>query len=165
MNKALAQCLVTLAASLLLGACSATGSAETAGIVNVRQITQSAHCGLTGPGVAFVRSEAEREALLDVSGQNMATDAVRKVALEQEALVLVTLGQKPTAGYSIGLNRAHRQGQTLALHMRVREPAPDRMVAQVITSPCVVLAVEPGDWHQITVSGVTEEALVRKLEH
>lgn len=131
----------------------------------VRQITQSAYCGLTGPGVAFVRSESEREALLDVSGQNMATDVVRKVDLGREALVMVTLGQKPTAGYSVGLQSALAQGKSLVLDMRVSEPAPDMMVAQVITSPCVVLAVEPRGWQQIRVRGLTEQPLVRTLEN
>lgn len=131
----------------------------------VRQITQSAYCGLTGPGVAFVRSEADREALLDVSGQNMATDVVRKVDLSREALVMVTLGQKPTAGYSVGLQSALAQGESLVLDMRVNEPAPDMMVAQVITSPCAVLAVEPRGWQQIHVQGLTEQPLVRTLEN
>ena len=117
----------------------------------VRQITQSAYCGLTGPGVAFVRSEADREALLDVSGQNMATDVVRKVDLSREALVMVTLGQKPTAGYSVGLQSALAQGEM--------------MVAQVVTSPCAVLAVEPRGWQQIRVQGLTEQPLVRTLEN
>ncbi len=130
---------------LFLAACSATGGPGEGEGVMVRQITQSAYCGLTGGpgGVAFVRSEAGREALLDVSGQNMATDVVRKVDLAREALVMVTLGQKPTAGYSVGLQSALAQGESLVLDMRVNEPAPDMMVAQVITSPCAVLAVEP----------------------
>ena len=131
----------------------------------VRQITQSAYCGLTGPGGAFVRSEADREALLDVSGQNMATDVVRKVDLSREALVMVTLGQKPTAGYSVGLQSALAQGESLVLDMHVNEPAPDMMVAQVVTSPCAVLAVEPRGWQQIRVQGLTEQPLVRTLEN
>lgn len=165
MKKTLVRSLITSVALLLLAACSATGGPGEGKGVMVRQITQSAYCGLTGPGVAFVRSEADREALLDVSGQNMATDVVRKVDLSREALVMVTLGQKPTAGYSVGLQSALAQGKSLVLDMRVSEPAPDMMVAQVITSPCVVLAVEPRSWQQIRVRGLTEQPLVRTLEN
>jgi len=165
MKKTLVRSLITSTALLLLAACSATGGPSPGEGVMVRQITQSAYCGLTGPGVAFVRSESEREALLDVSGQNMATDVVRKVDLGREALVMVTLGQKPTAGYSVGLQSALAQGKSLVLDMRVSEPAPDMMVAQVITSPCVVLAVEPRGWQQIRVRGLTEQPLVRTLEN
>ncbi|MBY6192710.1 protease complex subunit PrcB family protein [Marinobacter hydrocarbonoclasticus] len=165
MKMTLVRSFITSATMLLLAACSAKGGPGEGEGVMVRQITQSAYCGLTGPGVAFLRSEADREALLDVSGQNMATDVVRKVDLSREALVMVTLGQKPTAGYSVGLQSALAQGKSLVLDMRVSEPAPDMMVAQVITSPCVVLAVEPRGWQQIRVRGVTEQPLVRTLEN
>ncbi|MCW9009593.1 protease complex subunit PrcB family protein [Marinobacter sp.] len=165
MKRTLVRSFITSAAMLFLTACSATGGPGEGKGVMVRQITQSAYCGLTGPGVAFVRSEAGREALLDVSGQNMATDVVRKVDLAREALVMVTLGQKPTAGYSVGLQSALAQGESLVLDMRVNEPAPDMMVAQVITSPCAVLAVEPRGWQQIRVQGLTEQPLVRTLEN
>ena len=165
MKRTLVRSFITSAAMLFLTACSATGGPGEGKGVMVRQITQSAYCGLTGPGVAFVRSEADREALLDVSGQNMATDVVRKVDLAREALVMVTLGQKPTAGYSVGLQSVLAQGESLVLDMRVNEPAPDMMVAQVITSPCAVLAVEPRGWQQIRVQGLTEQPLVRTLEN
>ncbi|GAB5477469.1 MAG: hypothetical protein Marn2KO_09360 [Marinobacter nauticus] len=165
MKRTLVRPFIISAAMLLLAACSATGGPGEGEGVMVRQITQSAYCGLTGPGVAFVRSEADREALLDVSGQNMATDVVRKVDLSREALVMVTLGQKPTAGYSVGLQSALAQGESLVLDMRVNEPAPDMMVAQVITSPCAVLAVEPRGWQQIRVQGLTEQPLVRTFEN
>ena len=165
MKRTLVRPFITSAAMLLLAACSATGGPSAGEGVMVRQITQSAYCGLTGPGGAFVRSEADREALLDVSGQNMATDVVRKVDLSREALVMVTLGQKPTAGYSVGLQSALAQGESLVLDMHVNEPAPDMMVAQVVTSPCAVLAVEPRGWQQIRVQGLTEQPLVRTLEN
>lgn len=87
MKRTLVRSFITSAAMLLLAACSATGGPGEGEGVMVRQITQSAYCGLTGPGVAFVRSEADREALLDVSGQNMATDVVRKVDLSREAQI------------------------------------------------------------------------------
>jgi len=147
----------------MLTACSATGG-EGAGMQpEVRQVTQSAHCGLTGPGVAHVRSEGELEALLDVSGQNMATGVIRQVNLDRESLVIVTLGQKPTAGYSVGLESATADRKTLKLAMKVNSPAPDMMVAQVITSPCVVLAVADSQWQRLEVSGLSETPLVKDL--
>lgn len=147
----------------MLTACSATGG-EGAGMQpEVRQVTQSAHCGLTGPGVAHVRSEGELEALLDVSGQNMATGVIRQVNLDRESLVIVTLGQKPTAGYSVGLESATADRKTLKLAMKVNSPAPDMMVAQVITSPCVVLAVADRQWQRLEVSGLSETPLVKDL--
>lgn len=150
-----------ISAAVLLTACSATGGAG--GALQVRQITQSAYCGLTGPGVSQARASAEREALLDVVGQNIATGVIRQVNLDQEALVIVTLGQKPTAGYSVGLESASRENKTLKLVMTVTEPAPGMMVAQVITSPCVVLAVADEGWQRLEISGLTEQPIVKAV--
>lgn len=144
----------------LLAACSATGGAGSVE-PNIRQVTQSAHCGLTGPGVALASSSAELEALLDVGGQNMSTGVIRQVNLDKESLVIVTLGQKPTAGYGVGLSSASKTGQTLKLSMTVTEPAPGMMVAQVITSPCVVLAAAEQDWQRLEISGLTEKPIVK----
>lgn len=156
--------LSVLAALVALVGCGSTGSkkAETSAPA-VRQVTQSAHCGLTGPGLVWVDSDQQLEKLLDVTGQNMATGMVRKVDLSRERLVFVTLGQRPTAGYSVGLDEFAVDQKTLRLRMRVREPAPGKVVAQIMTSPCVVLAVSPLDWQRLEVAGVTGQPLVRSL--
>lgn len=164
MKPYLSKLLAASFVSLAMTGCSATGSAPSAPVPEVRQITQSAHCGLTGPGVAYVRSPASLEDLLGIAGQNMSTGAIRQVNLDNEQLVIVTLGQKPTAGYSVGLERAAQEGTTLKLEMRVNQPAPGMMVAQVITSPCVVLAVASGGWQRVEVTGVTEKPLVKLIE-
>lgn len=150
-----------LALTLVAG-CSANSPREAQAAPEVRQVTQSAHCGLTGPGVAPVNSPEALEKLLGVSGQNMATGVIRQVDLASEQLIIVTLGQKPTAGYSVGLQDVHWDAPALKLTMKVNSPAPDMMVAQVITSPCVVLAVKGDHWQSLEVSGLTPEPLVRK---
>ena len=153
---------IFIASGLLLTACASGGSVSESG-VSVRQVTQSAQCGLTGPGIAYVQNESEREALLDLNGQNMVTGAVRGVNLEQESIVIVTLGKKPTAGYSVGLADASANGETLTLSVQVSSPPADAITAQVITSPCVVLAVPADDWQQVRVLGLTEQPLVKRL--
>ncbi|MEC7815993.1 MAG: protease complex subunit PrcB family protein [Pseudomonadota bacterium] len=150
------------ASCVLLTACASGGSVNDSE-VNVRQVTQSAQCGLTGPGIAYVLNESERESLLDLNGQNMVTRAVRDVNLTRESIVIVTLGQKPTAGYSVGLANASADGETLTLSVQVSSPPADAMTAQVITSPCVVLAVPADNWQQIRVLGLTEQPLVKRL--
>ncbi|WP_227537538.1 protease complex subunit PrcB family protein [Marinobacter litoralis] len=130
----------------------------------MRQITQSAHCGLTGPGVAYVDSTKDLDSFLGVRGQNMATGVIRQVDLAQEQLIFVTLGQKPTAGYSLGLAEVGQENGTLKLQMDLKAPEPGMMVAQVITSPCVVLAVAGGNWGRVEVTGVTEQPLIEPIK-
>lgn len=161
MNRFLIRSALAACAATLLAACSAYAQKEPLPAPQVRQVTQSAHCGLTGPGVAPVSSPAALENLLGVSGQNMATGVIRQVDLASEQLIIVTLGQKPTAGYSVGLQDVHWQEPVLKLAMRVNSPAPDMMVAQVITSPCVVLAVKGDYWQRLEVSGLTAHPIVK----
>jgi hypothetical protein len=91
----------------------------------------------------------------------MATGVLRQVDLGTEQLVFVTLGQKPTAGYSVGLKESTWADPILKLSMQVNSPAPDMMVAQVITSPCVVLAVKGSQWQKLEVSGLAEQPIVK----
>ncbi|WP_417543921.1 protease complex subunit PrcB family protein [Marinobacter sp.] len=130
-----------------------------------RQVTQSAHCGLTGPGLAYVQTSERLQQMLELPAQNMAIQQLRQVDLAKEHLVFVTLGEKPTGGHSVSLASAEMKNndKTLRLVMAVRAPAPGTMVSQVITSPCVVLAVPATGWLEIRVSGVRDSDLVVKL--
>ncbi|MFV8570394.1 protease complex subunit PrcB family protein [Marinobacter sp. SBS5] len=149
---------------LALTGCASSGQTAPEKGSQVRQITQSAHCGLTGPGVAYVDSREVLASFLDVRGQNMSTGVIRQVNLAEEQLIFVTLGQKPSAGYSLGLADVSLENNTLKLQMELKAPAPGMMVAQVITSPCVVLAAASGDWDRVEVTGLTDKPLVEHVK-
>nr|WP_255199530.1 protease complex subunit PrcB family protein [Marinobacter lutaoensis] len=70
------------------------------------------------------------------------------------------MGQKPTAGYSVRLASAALTGDTLDLSVAVRTPPADSVQAQVMTSPCAILALEPGKWNAIRLHGLTERPLL-----
>ncbi|MFC7293735.1 protease complex subunit PrcB family protein [Marinobacter aromaticivorans] len=152
--------MASLLASLaLLAGCASSGIvANESSAPLARQVTQSSHCGLTGPGLAYVQTEDRLQQLLHLPAQNMAVQQLRAVDLEQEHLLFVTLGERPTGGYSVGLvsAAAEEAGKTLSLSMAVRTPAPGTMVTQALTSPCVVVAFPARDWSEIRVSGVGE---------
>lgn len=154
--------VLALPLAVSLTACSSVGS-DSGKVAEVRQITQSDHCGLSGPGLVYVDSAGDLESILGVSGQNLSTRLVREVDLANEHLVFVTLGQRPTAGYSVALDKAHVSGNTLSLDMLIKRPEPGMMVAQVITTPCAVVAVPGLEWEQISATGITDKPLVRKL--
>jgi hypothetical protein len=44
-------------------------------------------------------------------------------------------GSRPTAGHSVEVTRVEKQGDELVVTYRERGPAPDDMVAQVLTTP------------------------------
>lgn len=157
---ALARRVAVVAACATLSACAAAPNPTAPAPAPVRQITQSAHCGLTGPGLLLVTTDDQLSKYLGLKGQNLATQQLRAVDLNQEVLLFVTLGEKPTAGYGVGLAAADLQRDTLRIRMESRTPPAGAVLAQVMTSPCAVLAVEPGRWNRVTVSGVAEAPMV-----
>jgi len=44
-------------------------------------------------------------------------------------------GQVPAAGYGIAVEDLQNDGETVKLYARLSDPAPDQMVAQVISYP------------------------------
>lgn len=155
-----------VAGCVLLVACAAPDTVDDKfSVPMARQVTQSAHCGLTGPGLAYVRTPERLQQLLELPAQNMAIQQLRQVDLAKEHLVFVTLGEKPTGGHSVSLASAEMENNdnTLRLVMAVRAPAPGTMVSQAITSPCAVVAVPATGWLEIRVSGVRDSDLVVKI--
>ncbi|MBQ0744993.1 MAG: protease complex subunit PrcB family protein [Marinobacter sp.] len=155
-----------VAGCVLLVACAAPDTVDDKlSVPMARQVTQSAHCGLTGPGLAYVRTPERLQQLLELPAQNMAIQQLRQVDMAKEHLVFVTLGEKPTGGHSVSLASAEMENNdnTLRLVMAVRAPAPGTMVSQAITSPCTVVAVPTTGWLEIRVSGVRASDLVVKL--
>lgn len=62
---------------------------------------------------------------------------------ENEGAVWVRMGRRPTGGYGLSLLSAMARVADGAASIRIewREPPPEMFVAQVITSPCLILKV------------------------
>lgn len=148
--------------ALLAGCASSHVTEDKRDVPLARQVTQSAHCGLTGPGLAYVQTAERLQQMLDLPTQNMAVQQLRQVDLTKEHLLFITLGERSTGGYSVSLSSEQSTKNILQLTMAVRSPASGIMTTQVITSPCVVVAVPASDWSEIRVSGVRDQDLVLK---
>ena len=61
---------------------------------------------------------------------------------ENRVLIAISLGEKPTAGYGIEVAEVVLQDTTLIIKYYQKKPAPDGFVAQVLTYPGVMLAIE-----------------------
>ncbi|ADL08714.1 protease complex subunit PrcB family protein [Thermosediminibacter oceani] len=77
--------------------------------------------------------------------------------------ILVSAGEKPTGGYSVEVLSVTGRQDDLYLQGRVKAPAKDQMVTQVITYPSVLISV-PVDERQVTGELKTEELKVEKPE-
>ena len=117
-----------------------------------RQVSQSAHCGLTAPGHVYLTSRGDVERLEALPGRNLSLEALKKIEFEREHIVLAAIGQKPTGGYSVTLDSSEIRSGTLELRIRVAEPAPGTMVTQALTTPCAVIAVTAEGWDDIQIT-------------
>lgn len=150
-----------VAGAVLLVGCAASNIVENEPVEpSARQIIQSGHCGLTGPGLAYAKNHDQLQKLLELPTQNLAVQQLRQVNLEREHLLFVTLGKKPTGGYSVRLDSARNTKGNLQLSMSLRTPEAGDMVTQAITSPCAVVAVQGAGWPEIRVSGVRDNDIV-----
>lgn len=70
--------------------------------------------------------------------------------LDAGRYALVEMGRHSTGGYGIAVSsEARRSGSTLELNATFFTPAPDAMVTQMLTSPCVLVRLPVGDYSQL----------------
>lgn len=64
-----------------------------------------------------------------------------EVDFARDAVLLVGMGQRPTAGHAVELASpaARLEGTTAVVKVALRAPAPGTMSAQVVTSPCLAV--------------------------
>lgn len=147
--------------TLLSAGCATHQEATASGAPLARQITTSDHCGLSAPGLLHLSEAEELEALGQLPAQNLNLSALKALDFSQEHLVIVALGQKSTAGYGVTLAASQIIDDELQLAVHLRQPAPDSMVAQVLTTPCTVLAVTATGWKRVSAQGVGMQTLSR----
>ena len=75
--------------------------------------------------------------------QGKAEPVVRAPAVDfgKEMVVAVTMGQKPTGGYAIKIQRAESTASSLKIFIEQRTPGPGALVTQAFTSPFHFVAV------------------------
>jgi hypothetical protein len=124
------------AAALLAGADDKGCKADRE--VPVRVVASGAMCGGGGAGVSARRITSAED--LAAAVQEAASPSAD---FAKEAVVLVSAGQKTTAGYGIALasERAPVKDGVAGLRVTLTSPAAGMMSAQVMTSPCLVLAL------------------------
>ena len=138
----------------LLGAGCATSQTTTtpSGAPLARQLTQSAHCGLIASGHIHLTDRSEVDQLAELPGASLSLTPLRDIDFDREHVVVVSLGQKRTGGYSVTLVDSRIRNGQLELIVHIREPAPGAMVTQALTTPCAVMAVAATGWDGILIT-------------
>ncbi|MAL97547.1 MAG: hypothetical protein CL583_03760 [Alteromonadaceae bacterium] len=139
--------LVTVALGLLMTGCASDLSSPSREEPVVKVMALLQQCGLSDPAIHG----------LDGSGEAFSTELQQElediVLPEGRQAVVVAMGQQETAGYGLSMLDARWFGDaTLNLSMQAENPTKDRVAAQVITEPCVILDVPAEGWTQLRVN-------------
>lgn len=105
--------------------------------VEVESLTAGARCGDTQMGVRWLSRG----------------DIYQRFADDDHYLLLVSMGQQSSAGYSLTLLSTTAQliDGVVSLQVAWNSPQADMMVAQVVTEPCLVLALKRQAYEGIQV--------------
>jgi len=78
-------------------------------------------------------------------------DLSSRVDFSREGILMVSMGQKPTGGYRLGLNRefAVISDGTAVLSVSWIDPPKSAILPQIITSPCLAIILPKGPYSQI----------------
>ena len=84
------------------------------------------------------------------------------VDFSRSGVLLIGMGQRPTAGYSLSLAEDSPQlkGDTLEIRVDWQEPIPGRLQAQVITTPCLLLKIPTVAFRQVRIIDQTGQVRV-----
>ena len=105
----------------------------------------------------WIASREELEQLLADQKTRQLPAQEQKPALEVDftlsRILLVRMGQKPTAGYSLKLNpeSCSISGQTAFISLIWTEPDPGMVAAQVITNPYILLKISKGGYDAVKI--------------
>lgn len=139
----------TLGAGLLLVAVTGC-STQAAKSVTATAAWQSDHCGFDEPEVRVFEQEENWSQWLEAGSERRIPDR----AWSGDTRVVVAAGTQPTPGYGIELLQLATEGDELVINVMQGQPSRGAMVAQVLTTPCVVVDVGGDDWRSARVVGL-----------
>ena len=134
---------------LALVACSSTRSAEpsdSSGPVAFESIARQEQSGLTEPEHSVIRTQqAWVELWQRINVYRIPAPPAPTLDFARDMVVLVALGQRPSAGHSVEVVAIERDGSFLRVRAKSRAPAPGAVQAAVLTHPFHAVRVARSD--------------------
>jgi len=124
--------------------------------VDLTVLWQSSQCRIQQPGIRLMNNLGDIRQV--TAGQGLTPQStIPQPDFTRQAVVLLAMGQQPTAGYRIameGPGRLDPLGRELWVPVRFISPGNDMLVAAVLTSPCMIFAVSQSGVDRI-IAGTT----------
>jgi hypothetical protein len=151
--------IAALCAAALINGCQITHDGQSAeSVMAVKAIYSDAICSLgsAGPEAVWLETNQALEAQWKrLHSHRLGGSIPPAPLLEMDAFgfLLIRMGQKPTGGYGLELAQTEaRVGADIAtVHVKWIRPSARAMVAQVITSPCLLLQIKRGAYQTIKI--------------
>jgi hypothetical protein len=135
----------TILAALFCAAacsCSLLGS-EGGEPIATAPLLRGYHSGIAATGVHVARDQGQWEALwAQHASKEIPRPAAPQVDFELWMVVCVAMGARPTAGWTIEVERAVEENGVLWLDVKEAGPAPDALVPQVLSTPYDMVLVQ-----------------------
>lgn len=134
--------------------CAATGGERS---LEAKQIYADGLCGRTRESAAarWITDADELEAIRQQFGSyRLGPPTLPEVDFERHGVLLVLMGKRPTSGYGLALpevDAARIADGVVRVTLEWRQPAPDALTAQVLTSPCVMVRLPSAGVERIEV--------------
>ncbi|WP_026894634.1 protease complex subunit PrcB family protein [Clostridiisalibacter paucivorans] len=102
--------------------------------------------GDKGVSYEIVEQDQIPQKLMEILPKYKTEERALTCKLEDGVYVVVTRGEKKTAGYSVNIKKLElkekEEEKTLVVYAEYRDPKPDEVVAQIITYPMIVVKTE-----------------------
>lgn len=124
--------------AIMIGGCATAGPG---GEQPLTEIARGQHSGQTEARSELVTDQATFERLWRLNPGRFGLPAIDFGA---QSVIAAWLGQRPTGGYSIEVERVVRDGDTLHVELVEHAPGPGCMTTQALTQPFHIVAVPAG---------------------
>lgn len=146
-SKRLSKLIKKLSLTMLAMQMTACATTQTTDFTVIYEHKQ---CAYADPGIIDLNTDKQQiQAVNKLLPFNDEADKIRLKELlhtqqVKDRVFLVSQGSKPTPGYGFEIfdNKALLNGSTLRLPVRFTRPEQGKMMAQVITSPCLIFGVD-----------------------
>ena len=154
-------CVLAVACVALLAGCAMLKPkpAEPEDLL-VSELRRSVDCGTTSREARLrYFADAEQYSTWQAAQSERASLMPSNKLPSDKALLLVEMGQRNSGGYylKVGESAYLDRDRMLWLTGAWTAPGPDRMVTQMIPSPCVLVAIPPRDYKGFRISDQDEE--------
>ncbi len=130
----------SLSLVLLLVACQTLPEDEYR--VPFRVLASGTHSAITLPRELLIRDPARWRQLWRMTGHH---DSPPAVDFDSQMVIALFMGEQPSGGYGIRIERITDTPQGLRVEARLQHPAPDSMVSLALTQPWVIVRLPRHD--------------------